>query len=107
MQRVASQSPAEAHGFALGLVFARVPGALAIWRREWYSSFDPADVLAGECRALLDRVFASVLAGDRDTSMQVYLICCRRTSWSTAVDCPPFATGARVSCLGWGLVARR
>ena len=69
-----SQSPAEAHGFALGLVFARVPGALAVWRREWYSSFDPADVLAGECRALLDRVFASVLAGDRDTSMQFTLL---------------------------------
>ena len=53
------------------------PGCPGRWRSgsaEWYSSFDPADVLAGECRALLDRVFASVLAGDRDTSMQFALL---------------------------------
>lgn len=69
-----AQSPAEAHGFALGLLLAGVPGPLAVWQREWYSAFDPADVLAGECRALLDRLFASVLAGDRDTTMQFALL---------------------------------
>lgn len=55
-----SQGPAEAHGFALGLLLGGVPQPGVAWQQELYSELDPADVLAGECRAVLDRLFASV-----------------------------------------------
>lgn len=58
----APQSPAEAQGFALGMQLAEVASPLTRWQQELYSDFDPADVLAGECRSLLDRLFASVFA---------------------------------------------
>ena len=66
-----AQSPSEAQGFALGLYVADVPEPLQIWQQELYSDFDPADVLAGECRAVLDRVFADVFAADRVEPMQL------------------------------------
>lgn len=56
----APQSPAEAQGFALGMQIAGAASPLSRWQQELYSDFDPADVLAGECRALLDRLFATV-----------------------------------------------
>ena len=54
------QGPAEVHGFALGMSVAGVSDPLKAWHKELYSEFDAADVLAGECRAALDRLFASV-----------------------------------------------
>lgn len=66
--------PAEAQGFALGLYVAGVAEPLQVWQQEFYSDFDPADVLAGECRAALDRVFASVFAQDRAAPMQLELL---------------------------------
>lgn len=69
-----AQSPSEAQAFALGLYVADVPEPLQIWQQELYSEFDPADVLAGECRAVLDRVFADVFAGDRGEPMQLSLL---------------------------------
>ncbi len=68
------QSPAESHGFALGLNVAGVAEPLALWQQELYADFDPADVLAGECRSLLDRVFASVFASTETGSMQLALL---------------------------------
>lgn len=75
MQRCGlTQSPAEAQGFALGLGVSRVDGPLDRWQQELYADFDPADVLAGECRDLLDRVFAEVFAADPAASMQLALL---------------------------------
>lgn len=68
------QSPAEAHGFALGLLVTRVPDAKTVWNEEWYSELDPADVLAGECRGVLERIFASVFSAERDGSPQLTLL---------------------------------
>lgn len=68
------QSPAESQGFALGLYAADVPEPFQVWQQELYSEFDPADVLAGECRATLDRVFADVLAAGADGPMQLSLL---------------------------------
>lgn len=75
MQRCGmTQSPAESQGFALGLLVAGVPEPLQQWQTELYSDFDPADVLAGECRSVLDRVFAGVFTLDDTTSMQLTLL---------------------------------
>lgn len=61
MQRCgASHTPAEAHGFAMGLLLARVEAPHLSWAQELYSDFEPSDVLAGECRTLLDRLFEKV-----------------------------------------------
>ena len=57
------QCPAEAHGFALGICIGGVTEPLRVWEKELYSDFDADDVLAKECRAVLDRMFADVLAG--------------------------------------------
>ena len=75
MQRAGlPQSPAEAHGFANGLQVAGVAEPLALWKQELYSEFDPADVLGGECRDLLDRLFAGVFVADDAESMQLSLL---------------------------------
>jgi uncharacterized protein YgfB (UPF0149 family) len=58
--------PAEAQGFALGLFLARVELPHVSWQTELYADFDPADVLAGECRGLLDRLFTQVFADADD-----------------------------------------
>jgi len=68
------QSPAESHGFALGLDAAGVAEPLSLWQQELYSELDPADVLAGECRTLLDRVYASVFPPVDDESMRLTLL---------------------------------
>ncbi len=68
------QSPAEAQGFALGLALAKVEGSRALWQQELYADFDPADVLAVECRGLLDRVFADVFSGDTPADLQLTLL---------------------------------
>jgi uncharacterized protein YgfB (UPF0149 family) len=57
-----SQGPSEVQGFALGLRAAGVPEAHRVWQQELYSDFDTNDVLAGECRTILEGVFASVFA---------------------------------------------
>ena len=83
----------------------RAVGGLA--KGEWYSAFDPADVLAGECRALLDRLFASdVLAGDRDATMPVCLLLPSDYPRWTAAACLRCATGARGFCSVWDLAAK-
>lgn len=68
------QSPAEVHGFALGLYVAAVPEPRAVWQQELYSTLDPADVLAGECRLVLDKVFDSVFAMAPDEPLQLRLL---------------------------------
>lgn len=68
------QCPAELHGFAIGMVAGGVEGADAIWEREVYAEFDASDVLAAECRQLLDRVFASAFASDADAPMKLSLL---------------------------------
>jgi uncharacterized protein YgfB (UPF0149 family) len=61
----AAYSPAEAQGFALGLHLAHVERPDISWQTEMYADFDPADVLAGECRNLLEGLFQQVF-GDVD-----------------------------------------
>ena len=68
------QSVAESQGFALGLFAAGVSEPLKAWQGELYSDFDPADVLAQECRKILDRIFASVFAADADQPIQLALL---------------------------------
>lgn len=58
------QCPSELHGFALGMAVGGVAEPLTIWQAEVYAEFDPDDVLANECRALLDRVFAAAFAAE-------------------------------------------
>ena len=75
MQRCSMpHTPAESHGFALGLHVAGVDDPLALWKQELYADMDPADVLAAECRGLLDRVFASVFAPADGLSTQLVLL---------------------------------
>lgn len=62
-----NQSPAELHGLAIGMAVGGVAEPLSIWQREVYAEFEPGDVLAAECRTLLDRVFASAFA-DRSSA---------------------------------------
>lgn len=76
LQRCASSpSPAEAHGFALGLVAAEENEPLATWQQELYRDLDPNDVLAADCRALLDRMIAGVLQrrGRQELQLELYL----------------------------------
>ncbi|MCB1773764.1 MAG: UPF0149 family protein [Gammaproteobacteria bacterium] len=68
------QTPAELHGFALGLLLAGVDDARRIWQQELYSELDPADVLAGECRVLLERLFATVFSADDDIAATFALL---------------------------------
>lgn len=75
MQRCSMpQTPAESQGFALGLYVAKVAEPFSVWQKELYSDFDPADVLASECRSALDRVFADVFATGYSESMQLTLL---------------------------------
>ena len=69
-----AQSPAEVHGFALGLYVGEVTEPLKAWHKELYSALDPSDVLAGECRVALDSLFAKVFAADRDAPMYLTLL---------------------------------
>lgn len=70
-----AQSAAETHGLALGLAIGGAGDASELWRRELYSDLDPADVLAAECRGLLDRLFADVCARTRSgTPLQLELL---------------------------------
>jgi yecA family protein len=63
LERCAStHTPSEAQGFALGLLMAGVEEPYVSWELELYSDFDPTDVLAGECRALLDQLFETTAA---------------------------------------------
>lgn len=69
-----TQSPAEAHGFGTGLVLAAVPDPVLLWRVEWYQDLDPADVLATEARAALDRILQSVLLAREQEQMHLDLL---------------------------------
>ncbi|MDJ0739877.1 MAG: UPF0149 family protein [Gammaproteobacteria bacterium] len=68
-----SQCPAELHGFALGMAVGGVPEPLTVWQHELYAAFDPNDVLANECRALLDRVFAATFIADDTMALELLL----------------------------------
>ncbi len=68
------QCPSELHGFALGMAVGGVPEPLTIWQNEVYAAFDPDDVLASECRALLDRVFAAACIDESDHSLTLTLL---------------------------------
>lgn len=57
--------PAEVHGLACGLYAAAIERPRDVWRDELYAEFDPADVLASECRDLLERVFDAVFDADQ------------------------------------------
>jgi uncharacterized protein YgfB (UPF0149 family) len=69
-----SQGPSEVQGFALGLFAAGVPEVHRVWQQELYSDFDTNDVLAGECQAILEQVFASVFTMPVATDAQLTLL---------------------------------
>lgn len=52
-------SPAEAHGIACGMLVAHLPEVDRVWAAEAYAEFEPNDVLAEECRFLMDHMFAA------------------------------------------------
>lgn len=56
------------------MAVAGVSEALTIWQNEVYAEFDPNDVLANECRALLDRVFAAAFTSDADATLSLSLL---------------------------------
>ena len=68
------QCPAELHGFALGLTVGGVPDTPTVWQNEVYAEFDPNDVLANECRALLDRVLAAAITSEDDAAYSLSLL---------------------------------
>lgn len=68
------QCPSELHGFALGMAVGGVAQPLTVWQAEVYAEFDPDDVLANECRALLDRVFAAAFAGETADAQSLALL---------------------------------
>ncbi len=68
------QSPAELQGFALGSCIGGVAAPLNVWQQELYSDFSSDDVLAGECKAVLDRLFAEVLAGIGQRTWELTLL---------------------------------
>lgn len=69
-----AQSPAEAHGFGTGVALAGVRDPARLCRGEWYHDLDPADVLAGEARAVLERILQSVKAALAQEPMQLSLL---------------------------------
>ena len=68
------QCPSELHGFALGMAAGGIAEPLKIWQTEVYAEFDPDDVLANECRALLDRVFAAAFTGETADAQALTLL---------------------------------
>ena len=75
MQRAGMvQSPAEVHGFALGLGLAGLDEPRAAWADELYADLDPNDVLAAECRRALDGLFVDVVEHGVATPLQLALL---------------------------------
>ncbi len=66
---------AEAHGVAAGMLAADVPGRVSFWAAEMYADLQADDVLANECRQLLDRLFRGTeqALADADFSFALYL----------------------------------
>ena len=75
LQRCGSRhTPAESQGFALGINVAGIAEPLTAWQQELYSDFDPSDVLANECRLVLDRLFEEVFGQQDDTTFELVLL---------------------------------
>ncbi len=67
-------SPSEAHGLVTGLLVAGVSPPRRAWEQELFGSLDPADVLASECRSVLDRIFAAAEVEHDQEGMELTLL---------------------------------
>ncbi|MEM6405314.1 MAG: UPF0149 family protein [Pseudomonadota bacterium] len=67
--------PAEAQGIAVGLLASGQSDPAAMWQAELYADLAADDLLAQECRALLDAVYAttSQQIGDPGITLQLFL----------------------------------
>ena len=66
-------SPSEAHAIAIGLLSGAVADRDAQWRNAVYAELDPNDVLAKECRTLLDDLYAAAGEQMRDQAFGLQL----------------------------------
>ncbi len=66
-------SPSEAHAIAAGLIAGDVDGREQQWADVLYADLDPADALAQECRACLDRLYQATEAQMRDLNFGLQL----------------------------------
>ncbi len=66
-------APAEAHGIAVGLLSSGQADPTAVWQAELYTELATDDLLAQECRALLDRVYATVAQQIADPGLTLRL----------------------------------
>ena len=67
--------PAEAQGIAIGLLSSGRPDPAAVWQAELYAELAADDLLAQECRTLLDAVYAAAVQqmADSDLILQLFL----------------------------------
>lgn len=70
-----SYSPAEAHGIACGMCCAHLPKIDEVWAAEIYSELNTQDVIAEECRFLLDHLFTVTQAqlAEMEFEFQLFL----------------------------------
>ncbi len=68
-------APTEAHGIAVGLLTGGQSDPAAAWQTELYAELAADDLLAQECRALLDTVYATVAQqiADPGLTLQLFL----------------------------------
>jgi hypothetical protein len=62
-------SPAEVHGIACGLLCAGEPEAFECWERELLDAVGEGDLLAGECRRGLRRLYEGTVAAMEDPGL--------------------------------------
>jgi len=68
-------APAEAQGIAVGLLTGGLPDPVAAWQAELYAELATGDLLAQECRTLLDAVYTTVVQqiADPGLTLQLFL----------------------------------
>ncbi|RMG38348.1 MAG: hypothetical protein D6720_01445 [Gammaproteobacteria bacterium] len=89
MQRAGlTVTPSEAHGIASGLIAGDVADPLGRWAETLYADLEPNDVLAQECRALLDQLFEATTEQMRDTTFGLNLWLPPEAMVETGYDIP-------------------
>jgi uncharacterized protein YgfB (UPF0149 family) len=66
-------SPAEAQGIALGLLASGQSDPARLWQAELYAELAEDDLLAQECRTLLDAVYAAAAEQIADPGLKLQL----------------------------------
>jgi uncharacterized protein YgfB (UPF0149 family) len=86
-------SPAEAQGIAVGLLSSAQQDPGPVWQIELYTDFDPADGLAQECRALLDKLYDAAAAQLADPGFELHLFLPDAAAGLTALALRDWAQG--------------